>query len=66
MAVSVADESAQATRCNMRPDNERVELAMQLLECRQRLRRVGWDVEQAERLRAEMVRLEEKLREIDE
>lgn len=30
--------------------NERVELAMELLECRQRLRRVGWDVEQVQRL----------------
>jgi hypothetical protein len=46
--------------------NERVELAMKLLECRQRLRRVGWDVEQVERLRAEMDRLERKLRELDE
>lgn len=46
--------------------NERVELAMELLECRQRLRRVGWDVEQVQRLRAEMDRLEQKLREIDE
>ena len=46
--------------------NERVELAMKLLECRQKLRRVGWDMEQAERLRAEMDRLEQKLREIDE
>jgi hypothetical protein len=50
----------------MRPDNERVELAMQILECRQKLRRVGWDEGQAKRLRAEMARLEQKLREIDE
>ncbi|MBR0901339.1 hypothetical protein [Bradyrhizobium liaoningense] len=46
--------------------NERVELAMKILDCRQRLRRVGWDLDQAERLRAEMERLERKLREIDE
>ena len=46
--------------------NERVELAMQILECRQNLRRVGWDEEQARLLREEMARLEQKLREIDE
>jgi len=45
--------------------NERVELAMKILACRQKLRRVGWDVEQTERLRTEMERLD-KLREIDE
>jgi hypothetical protein len=46
--------------------NERVELAMQILACRQKLRRIGWDEEQAKRLREEMGRLEQKLREIDE
>jgi hypothetical protein len=46
--------------------NERVELAMKLLECRQRLRRVGWDEEQAKSLREEMERLQQQLREIDE
>jgi hypothetical protein len=46
--------------------NERAELAMRLLECRQKLRRVGWDEEQAKSLRAEMERLEQQLREIDE
>lgn len=46
--------------------NERVELAMKLLECGPKLRRIGWDLEQAERLRAGMERLERKLREIDE
>jgi hypothetical protein len=46
--------------------NERVELATKLLECRQKLRRVGWDEEQAKRLRAEMERLAQQLREIDE
>jgi len=46
--------------------NERVELAIRILDCRQKLRRVGWDLEQAEALRAEMERLARKLREIDE
>ena len=46
--------------------NERVELAMELLDCRQKLRRAGWDVEQAKSLREEMHQLEQKLREIDE
>jgi len=46
--------------------NERVELAIRILDCRQKLRRVGWDLEQAEGLRAEMERLARKLREIDE
>lgn len=46
--------------------NERVELAMRILDCRQRLRRVGWDLDQAESLRAEMEQLERRLREIDE
>jgi len=46
--------------------NERVELAMKLLDCRQKLRRTGWDVERAKSLRDEMDRLEQKLREIDE
>jgi hypothetical protein len=46
--------------------NERVELAMQILACRQKLRRIGWDEQQANRLRAEMAQLEQKLREIDE
>lgn len=46
--------------------NERVELAMKLLDCRHKLRRTGWDVERAKSLREEMDRLEQKLREIDE
>lgn len=46
--------------------NERVELAMKLLECRHKLRRVGWDDEQVKILRAEMDHLAQRLREIDE
>ena len=46
--------------------NERVELAMQLLECRQKLRRIGWDEKQVKGLHEEMERLEQRLREIDE
>jgi len=45
--------------------NERVELAMKLLACRQKLRRVGWDLEEAERLRAEMGELERMLHQLD-
>ncbi|MGF6433490.1 hypothetical protein ABIE91_008710 [Bradyrhizobium elkanii] len=40
--------------------------AMKLLQCRQKLRRVGWDVAEAERLRGEMERLVQMLRELDE
>ena len=47
-------------------NNERVELAFNILEVRHKLRRVGWDTEQAERLRRKMEQLEQKLREIDE
>jgi hypothetical protein len=46
--------------------NERVELAMQILECRRRLRRAGWDDAAVEDMKAEMKRLEQKLRELDE
>jgi hypothetical protein len=46
--------------------NERVELAMKLLDCRQKLWRVGWNEEQTKSLRAEMDRLEQRLREINE
>jgi hypothetical protein len=46
--------------------NERVELAMQILACRRRLRQAGWDDATVESIRAEMKRLEQKLREIDE
>lgn len=42
--------------------SEHVELAMKILDRRQRLRRIGWDLEQSERFRAEMKRLERQLR----
>jgi hypothetical protein len=50
----------------MPSDNERAKLAMELLECRQKLRRVAWDEEQVKHLLAEMERLAQRLREIDE
>jgi len=46
--------------------NERVELAMQILECRRKLRQAGRDQIEIEKLQAEMARLEQELREIDE
>jgi hypothetical protein len=46
--------------------NERVELAMQILECRRKLRQPGRDQIEIEKLQAEMARLEQELREIDE
>lgn len=46
--------------------NERVELAMQILECRRKLRQAGWDDAAVESIRAEMARLEQEPREIDE
>ena len=47
-------------------DNERVELAMQILECRRKLRRAAWDnAAAAEEIKAEIKRLEQELREID-
>jgi hypothetical protein len=46
--------------------NERVELAMQILECRRRLRLACWDDASLDEIKAEMKRLEQKLREIDE
>jgi hypothetical protein len=51
--------------CRAHP-NERVELAIQILECRRRLRRAGWDDAAVEDMKAEMKRLEQKLRELDE
>jgi len=50
----------------MANNNERVELAIQILECRRKLRQAGWDGATIEEIRAEMKRLEQKLREIDE
>lgn len=47
----------------VRSQNERVELAMQILECRRKLRQTRDD---AVKTRAEMESLEQKLREIDE
>jgi len=52
--------------CVMAHPNERVELAMQILECRRKMRQAGWDDATAKSLRAELTRLEQKLREIDE
>jgi hypothetical protein len=46
--------------------NERVELAMQILECRRKLRQAERDQIEIEKLQAEMARLEQELREIDE
>ena len=46
--------------------NERVELAMQILECRRKLRRAVWDDDTVKRIRAEIEQLKRKLREIDE
>jgi hypothetical protein len=46
--------------------NERVELAIQILECRRKLRKKGRDTLAAERLRTKLERLEKMLREIDE
>jgi hypothetical protein len=46
--------------------NERVELAMQILECRRQLRLMAWDPAASAKIRADMERLEQKLREIDE
>jgi hypothetical protein len=47
-------------------DNERVELAYKILKLRHELRQIGWTAEEADRLRAEMERLIQQLREIDE
>ena len=46
--------------------NERVELAIQILECRRRLREAVWDDATLREMQAELTRLEQKLREIDE
>jgi hypothetical protein len=49
----------------VRSQNERVELAMQILECRRTLRHAAWDDAAVKEIRAEMQSLEQKLREID-
>lgn len=46
--------------------NERIELAMQILECRRKLRQACWDDATAAGIRTEIERLEQALREIDE
>ena len=50
----------------MRSSNERVQLAMQILAYRNKLRRVVWDDATIKELQAELARLERQLREIDE
>ena len=51
---------------NVRSQNERVELAMQILDRRRKLRQAGWDDATVEQIRTEINRLERQLREIDE
>ncbi len=51
--------------CVMAHANERVELAMQILECRRQLRLMAWDDAATAKIGAEMERLEQKLRDID-
>ncbi len=46
--------------------NERVELAMQILECRRKLRQAAWDDATVKAIQAEMKLLEQRLREMDE
>ena len=58
--------SYERKAATMAHNNERVELAIQILECRRKLRQAGWDGATIEEIRAEMKRLEQKLREIDE
>ena len=50
----------------MSHQNERVKLAMQILECRRQLRLMAWDDAACAKIRTDMERLEQKLREIDE
>ena len=50
----------------MRSQNERVELAMQILDRRRKLRQAAWDDATVEQIRTEIKRLERQLREIDE
>ena len=50
----------------MSHQNERVELAMQILECRRKLRRAAWDDATVKNIQAQLKLLEQKLREIDE
>jgi hypothetical protein len=50
----------------VRSQNERVELAMQILDRRRKLRQAGWDDVTAEQIQTEIRLLERQLREIDE
>jgi hypothetical protein len=52
--------------CVVAHPNERVELAMQILECRRQMRSMAWDDAAIAKIRADMEGLEQKLREIDE
>jgi len=53
-------------KLNVRSQNERVELAMQILDRRRKLRQTAWDDATVEQIRTEIKRLERQLREIDE
>jgi hypothetical protein len=53
-------------KLNVRSQNERVELAMQILDRRRKLRQAAWDDATVEQIRTEIKRLERRLREIDE
>jgi len=46
--------------------NERVELAFQILKLRHKIRQVGWDEDESSKLRAQLERLEQQLRKIDD
>ena len=46
--------------------NERVELAMAILECRRQLRRIKRDDDRVRSIRERLTDLEQKLRELDE
>ena len=50
----------------MSQPDERKELAMQILECRRKLRLVAWDDATVKDIQAEMAKLGQKLRELDE
>jgi hypothetical protein len=50
----------------VRSQNDRVELAIQILDRRRKMRQAGWDDATVEPIRTEIKRLEQQLREIDE
>ena len=64
-AVPVSNEKTLGMPTVPHP-NERVELAIPILDCRGKLRRAASDDATAEKINAEIKRLEQKLREIDE